>query len=336
MLRTFKTIGPPALYPQGIMKPHNLFLLISLGAIWGASYIFIRLAAPSFGSWWLIALRVLIAGLALLVFIPITGQRPAFKNRWRHYVLLGAVNAALPFTLITNAVSGLNAGTSAIINAITPVSTAVVAAIWIKDSLTPRKLLGLMMGLGGVVVLVGWSTLPLNERTMLAALQAIVATVLYGIGAVYARVQFKDDLPLSLAIGQLFGACVTQLPLAAFSPLPSPTLTAGLSLLALALLCTSVAYLIYFRLVASIGPSQTSTVTFLVPFFSLVWGVFFLGEPLSFGMLAGMGLIMCSITLVTGSAKTVIPPAPTPSNSPPTVARFPHARASSTTHGSRS
>lgn len=280
------------------MKSRNFFLLISLGAIWGASYIFIRLAAPVFGSWWLIALRLLIAGLALLSFVTITGQRPIFKNRWWHYVLLGTVNAALPFTLITNAVSDLNASTSAIINAITPASTAVVAAIWIKDPLTPRKLFGLLIGMIGVIVIVGWNPLPLSGRTIMAASQAIIATLFYGFGTVYTRSQFNGDTALALAIGQQFGACVPQFPLAAFSPIPMPTLTASVSLLALALLCTSLAYLIYFRLVANLGPSRTSTVTFLVPFFSLIWGVIFLGEKINIGIFAGMALIICSIALV--------------------------------------
>src|SRR5262245_45346283 len=113
-------------YHLGVMKLRNLWLLVSLGAIWGASYIFIRLAAPAFGSLWLIAIRLLVAGLTLLILIPLMGGRPVFKNRWWHYVLLGTINAGVPFTLITNAVTTLNVSTSAIINAITPASTALV------------------------------------------------------------------------------------------------------------------------------------------------------------------------------------------------------------------
>jgi drug/metabolite transporter (DMT)-like permease len=280
------------------MELRNLYLLVSLGAIWGASYLFIRLAAPTFGSWWLIALRVLIAGSVLFVFSRITKQRLKFQNQWWHYVLLGVVNAALPFTLITNAVSSLNASTSAIINALMPATTAVVAAIWIGDKLTLRKISGLLIGLGGVVALVGWNPIALSRPTALAALQAILATVLYGIGNVYTRVQFSKDTPLALAVGQQFGACALQVPLAAFKPLPAPSLTATLSLLALALLCTSVASLIYFRLVASIGPARTSAVTFLTPFFSVVWGALFLREELNSGVISGMALILCSIALV--------------------------------------
>ncbi|HKX31729.1 MAG TPA: DMT family transporter, partial [Blastocatellia bacterium] len=190
--------------------------------------------------------------------------------------------------------------TSAIINAITPASTAVVAAFWIKDPLTPRKLVGLLLGMCGVVVLVGWNPLPLGQPTIVAALQAIAATVLYGFGTVYVRVRFKDDTPMALAIAQIFGAMVLQLPLAAFQPRPAPTLAATLSLICLAVICTSLAYLIYFRLVANIGPARTSTVTFLVPFFSVIWAVLLLGERPTPGILAGMALIMSSITLVTG------------------------------------
>lgn len=280
------------------MELRNLYLLVSLGAIWGASYLFIRLAVPTFGIWWLIALRVLIAGSALFIFSRVTKQRLNFQNQWWTYVLLGIVNAALPFALITNAVSNLNASTASIINAFTPVSTAVVAAIWIGDKLTVRKIAGLLIGLGGVVVLVGWNPIALSKPTVLATLQAILATVLYGIGTVYTRVQFSKDSPLALAVGQQCGACVLLLPLAAIKPVPTPSLIAALSVLALALMCTSVAYLIYFRLVANIGPARTSTVTFLIPFFSVVWGVVFLHEKLNYGIIAGMALILCSIALV--------------------------------------
>src|SRR5262245_53324854 len=184
-------------YGLDVMKLRNLLLLVSLGAIWGASYIFIRLAAPSFGNLWLIAVRLLIAGVTLLMLIPLTGGRPAFRNRWWHYVILGTINAGIPFTLITSAVTTMNVSTSAILTAIPPASTAVEAACSVKDSLSPLKLAGLLLGMCGGVVLVGWNPLPLSRQTILAALQAIVATVLYGFGTVYVRVRFKDDTPLA-------------------------------------------------------------------------------------------------------------------------------------------
>lgn len=276
---------------------------MALGAIWGASYLFYRIAGAAFGSVWLIALRVLLSALGLLAYAAVTGKRFEFRGTPWRWLLLGALNAGVPFMLITYGVQHLNAGISSILNAVTPLSTAVVAAIWLNDRLTRRRLFGLMLGLGGVAVLVGWNPLPLDATTLIASGACLAATVLYGIGTVYSRVGFASEDPLTLATGQQIGALLLPLALLPFAPTPTPTVPAIAALAALSLLCTSLAYLIFFRLVRSVGPSRTSLVTFLVPGFSVVWGVVFLGEPVNAAMLLGMALILGAVVLITRASQ---------------------------------
>ena len=281
------------------MTKSDSLLLVTLGAIWGASYLFYRIAGAAFGSVWLIALRVALSALGLLAYAAFTKKHFDFRRAPQRFLLLGAVNAGIPFMLIAAGVHELNASISSILNAFTPISTAVVAAIWLGDRLTSRKLIGLALGLGGVAALVGWNPLPLSATTLLAAGACLAATVCYGIGTVYSRVGFKNEDPLTLATGQQLGALLLPLLLTPFAPTPTPTLPAVLALAALSLLCTSVAYLIFFRLVRSAGPGRTSLVTFLVPGFSVLWGVVFLGEPLNAAMLIGLSCILGAVLLIT-------------------------------------
>jgi drug/metabolite transporter (DMT)-like permease len=283
------------------MKPKDLSILFLLAAIWGASYLFIRIAAPVLGPAVLIDARVLMAGGVLLLYAAAIRHRPGFRSRWKRYLILGAVNAAIPFTLIATSELYLTASLAAILNATTPLFTAVVAALWLKDQLTIPKIAGIAIGLAGVAVLVGWSPLPLTGKVLLAVGLSLLAALCYGIGGVYATRAFRGTPSLTLAIGQQLAAGLLLIPFAAAqAPVARLSLAAGLALGALALLSTSVAYLLYFHLIAAVGPTKTLSVTFLIPVFGLLWGALFLGEPVGAGTLIGMAIILASITLVTG------------------------------------
>jgi drug/metabolite transporter (DMT)-like permease len=281
------------------MKVRELCLLVLLAALWGASYLFMRIAGPVLGSVPLMGLRVLLAASVLLAFCAAAGPLPDFRTRWRQFLLLGLIGNAVPFVLIANAVQGLNASLAAILNATTPMCTAIIAAIWIRDPFGPRKLLGSCLGILGVAVLVGWSPLPVTAATLLAAAQALLSSVCYGLTVVYARTRFQALPPLHTAIGQLSAASLLLLPptviLWPARPLPWSVVSA---VLALALACSAVAYLIYFHLIRSVGPLKTTTVTFLIPFFSILWGGLFLGEPITPGIVVGLGVILFSVWLV--------------------------------------
>lgn len=274
-------------------------MLLFLAAIWGASFLFIRIAAPSLGSIFLVALRVALAAAGLLAYALAQSSLPDFRLHWKHYLVIGTLNNAIPFVLIANAVIALNASLSAILNATTPLFTALVAAMWIGEPFGWRRGLGVFLGILGVVILVGYSPIPFSSKVLLAVVQSLLAALSYGIGAVFTRTRFQGANPVHTSLGQLAGSTFLLVPLAAFSlPAAPPTLPVVFAVLALALLCTSFAYLIYFRLISAAGPTTAASVTFLVPFFSILWGVLFLQEPLSLGMFLGLGVILSSVGLV--------------------------------------
>jgi len=295
------------------MNTRELTALVLLGAIWGASFMFIRVAAPAFGPLLLMDLRVLLAGFVLLVFAFFRKQLPQITYRWREFAILGLFNAALPFTLIAFSQLTLTASLAAILNSTTPLFTATIAALWLGHSLTMRKIGGIAMGIIGVSILVGGSPLVIDGGKIIAVFASLGAALCYGIGTVYASKRFQGMKPLHTAIGQLFSAG-TWLLIPAFTSVPSepPSPNAIAALIALALISTSFAYQLYFFLINHVGPTKTATVTFLVPVFGTIWGVTFLQEPLSIGMILGMVVILASVRLVISDrarAKSPIKPA---------------------------
>ncbi|MEZ4658743.1 MAG: DMT family transporter [Caldilineaceae bacterium] len=306
------------------MKSIDLIYLFVLAALWGASYLFMRMAGPVLGSIVTMTLRVCIAAAALWLYVYLARKQPDWRRHWKQFLILGALNNAIPFVLITNAVIDLNASVAAILNATTPLFTAVVAAVWMQEAFGVRKGVGVLLGIAGVSILMGWSPLPLNQRVLLAALQAIIAAISYGFAAVYARTRFRGVAPLHTAVGQLSGSSLLLIPLGvASAPAQWPGWHVGLAVLGLALLSTALAYLIYFRLIISAGATQAATVTFLIPFFSVLWGRVFLNEPLSVGMFMGLGVILVSVWLVLGihppprSSPSATRPAAHPASPPP-------------------
>ena len=281
------------------MGARDLGALILLAALWGASYIFIRVAVPALGPFVLMGARVALASGALYAVILARGM-PKFRSRWKEFLIVGAANSAIPFTLIAAAEIELTASLAAILNSTTALFVAVVAAVWIGESLTVRRVVGLLLGFAGVVVLVGWDPVPLNGAVLLAVGAMLAASLSYAVGGVYVKRTFAGVSPLAMTIGQQGAAAVILLPLAAVSlPGEAPPLPAALSALALALLCTAVAYLLYFRLIENVGPTKTLAVTFLIPVFGLLFGVVLLDEPVGVGTLVGFAIISYGVALVT-------------------------------------
>lgn len=282
----------------------DVFLLILLSALWGASYLFIRIAGPALGPIALMAIRVVIAAGMLVALARTIGQTPDFRARWRQFLVIGAIGNAIPFVLIANAVIHLNASIAAILNATVPLFTTIVSTLWLRERLGLRKILGAGLGILGVSILVGWSPLPVTPAVLFATGQALLAALSYALTAVYARKQFADLSPLQTAAGQLCGGAALLTPLMFIAP-PSGFITwpVTLSVLALSVPCTVVAYFIYFRLIANTGPTKTSTVAFLIPLFGIVWAAVLLGEPVNLGVLAGLCVILISVWLVLGEKK---------------------------------
>ena len=283
------------------MRPRDFAGLVVLGALWGGSFLFIRVAVPALGPLLLVELRVGLAAVTLFLYALAAGRVPKIRDRWRSFLVLGFLNAAAPFSLISAAEIHLTASLAAILNSTTVMFSAIVAAVWIGDVLTARKALGIVLGIVGVTVLVGWDPLPLNGAVLLAVAAMLIASLSYALGATYAKRSFSGIAPLGMAIGQLGGAIALLTPLAVVSlPTEAPSLIVAISMLGLALLSTAVAYLIYFRLIENVGPTSTVTVTLLVPVFGLLFGVLLLDEPFGPGTLAGLSIILTSVVLITG------------------------------------
>jgi drug/metabolite transporter (DMT)-like permease len=283
------------------MGARDLGYLILLGMLWGGSFLFIRIGVPELGPFVLVELRVGIAAVALALCAVILGRLPKVPARWKQFAILGAVNAAIPFSLISAAEIHLTASLAAILNSTTVMFTALVAAVWMGDPLTARKVVGVVMGIVGVAVLVGWDPITLNWAVVLSIGAMLAASLSYALAAVYTKRMFAGSPPLAIAIGQQTAASMLLLPLAAISlPGERPSAAATISVLALALLSTAVAYMLYYRLIENVGPTSTTTVTLLVPVFGLLLGVLILNEPFGLGTLVGLGTILCSVVLVTG------------------------------------
>ena len=283
------------------MRPQDLARLVALAAMWGASYLFMRYAVPHLGAVLLIELRVLVAGVALVGFLYATGGAVGWREHWRALLFVGAVGLALPFVLIAQALTAIDASTAAILNALSPLFASIVAAVWIRDPITPAKAGGIALCLVGTAVLVGWTPAPMSARELLAASMSVAATALYGYTIVFTKVKLKGASPMGTAAGTLLMAAAAMLP---FTPvtrdLSAVPAMAWLAVLGLAIVSTTVAFIFYYRLIADVGPVKAITVTLLVPIFGMVWGVIFLGEPVTAGRIAGCAIILSGCALILG------------------------------------
>ena len=283
------------------MRAQDLARLVALAAMWGASYLFMRYAVPHLGPVLMIELRVLLAGIALAAFLYATGGAVGWREHWRAILFVGAIGLALPFVLIAQALTAIDASTAAILNALSPLFAAIVAAIWIRDPITPAKAGGIALCLLGTAVLVGWTPAPMTPRELLAAGMSVAATALYGYTIVFTKVRLKGASPMGTAAGTLLMAAAA---LAPFTPvsreLSSVPPMAWLAVLGLAIVSTTVAFIFYYRLIADVGPVKAITVTLLVPIFGMAWGVVFLGEPLTAGRVAGCAIILAGCSLILG------------------------------------
>lgn len=283
------------------MTPRETLLLFALAAIWGASYPFIRVAVPALGPFPLVGARVAIAGLVLFIGLRLTGADTNLRPHWRKLLVVGALNAALPFSLISAAELHVTASLAAMLTATSPMWSALFSAMWLGEAITARRAAGLLLGVVGVGVLVGWSPFELTPVVALSIAGVIIAAASYSAATVYSRKALAGVPSPTIALGQqVMAFALLAVPSAVTARTAQPTLESVGALLALAIVCTAVAYLMFFRLLATIGATRTTTVTYLIPMFGTLWGTLFLHEPLSRSMIAGLVLILSSVLLVNG------------------------------------
>ena len=283
------------------MNAADLVRLVSLGAIWGASYSFMRVVAPVFGAIGTMWLRISVAGILLLVYALATGQDMQFGKWWKQYLFIGVMNSALPFALFAFAMLTLPAGYGAILNALSPFFAALFAAWMLNERLSAPRLLGLVLGLTGVGVIINLGPLPLNRETLTAAAATIAATCLYGFIIVYTKKYTLDAPNMGMAVGGLILPAILTAPLGLmYVPPVMPAANVVVALLGLAVLCSAVAYLLYYRLIRDLGPTRAISATFLVPVFGVAWGAIFFGETLNGGALIGGLIVLIGVALVLG------------------------------------
>ncbi|HEU4700769.1 MAG TPA: DMT family transporter [Gemmatimonadales bacterium] len=281
------------------MTPRDAAALLALATLWGGSYLCIRVAVPAFGPAALVAARVAIGAAFLLAFARLTRRPLVLRPHAARLVVLGLLNAALPYVLISAAELRLTASFAAVLTATVPLFAAPFGALWLGERLTPRRVAGLAAGVVGVAVMVGWSPAPLTAPTLLAIAALLAASASYAGAGIYARLALRGVPTHTLALGQQLGALAwLAVPGLVWAPRHVPPAPALWATLALGALSTGVAYLLYFRLLERLGPTGTSTVTYLLPVAGLLWGAALLGEPVTAGLIAGLALVLASVVLV--------------------------------------
>jgi drug/metabolite transporter (DMT)-like permease len=291
------------------VRVQDVARLLCLAALWGGSFAFIRVAVPALGPIWLAEARVALAFAALFAVALARRDVPSLVAHWRTYLAVGTINSALPFALFGFAEQFISASNAAILNATSPFFGALVAAAWLREPLGPGRLTGMALGLAGVVLLVGWQSDPLSAPTLVAALACLAAALCYGVASVYAKVRMTGLPSFAIAVYSQLAAAIVLAPALPLVPPPGALSSlVAINVLALALASTAIAYLLYFRLIADVGPARALTVTFLIPAFGVLWGVLFLGEPVAINMLSGCALILAGTWLALRDARR--PPRP--------------------------
>lgn len=283
------------------MKPRDLLDLTLLAALWGGSFLFMRYAVPDFGVVPLIWLRVALASVCLLPLLLLKRQFGALRQQAGALTVMSLFNSGLPFLLIAWATLSITAGLASIMNAMTPVFTALIGALWLGDRLDGRRSLGLLLGLAGVALLAADKADFRPGGSGWAIVAMLLATACYGFAANHTRRYLQGVPALVNATGTQLVSALVLLPPALWSwPERMPGLGPWLAALVLGVACSALAYLLFFRLIARVGASRAVTVTFLVPVFGTLWGALFLGEPVTASMLAGGAVVLLGTGLATG------------------------------------
>ncbi len=286
------------------MRPSDIGELLSLAALWGASFLFMRMGAAEFGPVVLSAVRVIGAALLLMPLLVLRGQVALLRRHWRPIFVVGITNSALPFLCFAYAALSITAGLSAIFNAAAPLFAAAIAWWWLKDRLSPVRCLGLVIGFTGVLWL-AWDKASFKPGgSGWAVLACLAGTLCYGISANYTKRFLSGVAPMAVAAGsQLSAGLFLLLPALVLWPAVAPPASAWALAAVLALACTGLAYVMYFRLIANVGPANAIAVTFLVPVFAVLWGGLFLSERLTLAMGLGCMVILLGTGLSTGFLK---------------------------------
>lgn len=289
----------------------NLSILFLLAAIWGSSFLLMHIVAPSLGPVLTATLRVGIASLVLLLYYKWKKIDLEFKKNYKHYIIIGVINSAIPFSLYSYAALHIPTSYSVILNSTSPLFGVLFESIFLKYKITPIKIASFLIGILGVTLLSESKGIPSTKFSLdfyLSFIACLVSASLYGFMGVYIRMHSHSFNSTVLAGTTQPMASLFLIPFIYFSPMVStPTLQVILALLLLALMCSALAYFLYFKLISDVGPSKALTVTYLMPVFGMIWGKLFLDEIITLQMMIGAFLIMIG-TFLTFKKKKLLAP----------------------------
>ena len=283
------------------MRTIDLVRLLVLAAIWGGSFIFMRVLAPVLGAIPTANSRVLIAGLVLTLYFTLSGFKIEWRKNWKQYLFIGILGSGIPFALFAYAAISIPASYEVILNSTAPLFGAFFSWIWLDDIMDKKKLLGLLIAASGVAIVVNLGAAKITLPFLLAVIACLMAAVCYGLTSIYIK-KFANQLnPKAVSAGSLLLVGLIMLPFSATQTINTQLVFEPkiiFCILGLALICSATAYLLYYQLLADIGPMKALTVTFLMPIFGIMWGFLFLGEPISRSMVLGTITILFGTWLV--------------------------------------
>ncbi|OWV29498.1 DMT family transporter [Halomonas campaniensis] len=288
------------------MRAIDYLRLLSLAAIWGASFLFMRIAPPAIGPINTAFFRVFFGLIGLAIIILFIHKSLQFRGKLTKILILGAINSGIPFLMYSIAATLLPAGYSAILNATTPLMGAMIGFYFFSEGLSLRKLVGIVLGIAGIIIITSVGDSNIGGNIFIGVSACIIATIGYGFAGFLTRkwITHQGGLDSTLvAFGSQLGATTFLAPFMIWNLSSGPSIDwlqgdVWISLLAVGFVCTSLAYILYFRLIADIGPLRSLTVTFLVPPFAVLWGYLVLDETISSGFLAGSLIVLLSVWLI--------------------------------------
>lgn len=297
------------------MKARELGALLLLGSIWGASYLFIKVAVQVFPPLTLVTLRVVMAALTSLLILRMRGiALPRSRALWGTFLVMGLFNGVVPYSLITWGEQRIDSGLTAILIATSPIFTAIFAHLFLHDErMTVTKIVGILLGFAGVAILIGPAAVAGAGQSLMGDLAVVLASASYGATIVYARKHLRGVTPMAASAGQMVMASAAILPVALLVDQPwrlslsdaGAVLPAVAALVMLAVVGTSLAYLLYYWLIREVGATNASLVTYISPFTSILWGTLLLGERLKLADFVGFGFILAGLAVINGYVRQI-------------------------------
>jgi drug/metabolite transporter (DMT)-like permease len=282
--------------PPKISRLTEFALMLVLGAIWGGSFLFMRMASKEFGPIALIQFRVLVASLFLSSVVIAQGRgRELFRYPVRMSIV-GLSGSAIPFTLFAFGTLTLSAGLASVLNATSPFFGALIAVFYFREPLTRAKWIGLLVAFSGVYLLVS-DKLQISGGT-LAIAACLFAAFCYGVSAHYSKRKIGDMSPIAVAAGSQIASSIWMLPVSLwYLPSEAPSMTSWIAAITLGVVCTGVALVIYFYLIQAVDATRAMTIAYLIPLFGILWGAIFLGETLTYVALLGGCFVLLGLYL---------------------------------------